>query len=364
MPFDVRFRRRLRWARLRRWEFWPWPLFYAPVVLYWLYLSVRARSLTFFTAANPGMTNGGFVAYSKWAVLQHFPTHLRPRTFAFRADRFSADELLVQMSRRDFSFPIVLKPDVGERGEGVARVGDVAALRTYLDRLGGATHTLLMQSFVDLPLEFGVMYHRTPGATRGHVTSVVRKETLHVRGDGRRTLGELVRNHPRAWLYHDLFRRAHRERWDEVPTTGARWPLGDLGNHCRGATFFDAGALISPELEGSFDRISGDVPGFHFGRYDVMAASEAALCAGQVQVLELNGANSEPAHIYDPDMPLLSAYRHLFGHWRRLYHIARANHRRGIPYVPALLLVRRLRAHFRGERPATPSEAAPAVRSA
>ena len=42
----------------------------SPVVLYILYLAIRHRSLTLFTAANPAIPGGGFVGESKGAILQ------------------------------------------------------------------------------------------------------------------------------------------------------------------------------------------------------------------------------------------------------------------------------------------------------
>src|SRR5207244_1853186 len=55
-----------RWTH---WEFWPAWLFYIPVALYYFWLSVRSRSLSLPTAANPGMATGGFVGESKFEIL-------------------------------------------------------------------------------------------------------------------------------------------------------------------------------------------------------------------------------------------------------------------------------------------------------
>ena len=58
------------------------------------------------------------------------------------------------------------------------------------------------------------------------------------------------------------------------------------------------------------------------------------LYTGQnIKIMELNGANSEPAHIYDPKMPILKAYRFLFNHWSNLYQISVRNHENGINYI-------------------------------
>jgi len=58
-----------RWRRLRHWEFWPLWVVQLPIVAWVLLLGLRHRSLTLFTAANPGIPDGGFVGESKAAIL-------------------------------------------------------------------------------------------------------------------------------------------------------------------------------------------------------------------------------------------------------------------------------------------------------
>src|SRR5690242_10095678 len=58
------------WLRLTRWEFWPPWAFYPPLFVYLGYLSARYRSLTLFTASNPGILASGFVGESKSAILE------------------------------------------------------------------------------------------------------------------------------------------------------------------------------------------------------------------------------------------------------------------------------------------------------
>jgi len=55
--------------KLFHWEFWPFGILQGPVFLYWLWLSVRARSLLFFSASNPGILSGGMLGESKSEVL-------------------------------------------------------------------------------------------------------------------------------------------------------------------------------------------------------------------------------------------------------------------------------------------------------
>src|SRR5205809_512891 len=60
-----------RVRRILRWEFWPPYIFYAPVVAYIVYLGIRFRSWTLFTAANPDIPGGGFIGESKHDILEH-----------------------------------------------------------------------------------------------------------------------------------------------------------------------------------------------------------------------------------------------------------------------------------------------------
>ena len=56
------------WRRWTMWEFWPQWLFYPPVLLYGIALALRHRSATLFTAANPGIPDGGVIGESKWDI--------------------------------------------------------------------------------------------------------------------------------------------------------------------------------------------------------------------------------------------------------------------------------------------------------
>ena len=102
-------RRRLLGFVLRkvRWEFWPLWAAYLPVVPYILYLGLKHRSLTLFTAANPGIPAGGLAGESKSEILNQL------------APSGAVAKYRVVQGPVATEFPVVLKPDVGERGSGV-----------------------------------------------------------------------------------------------------------------------------------------------------------------------------------------------------------------------------------------------------
>ena len=97
-----------------------------------------------------------------------------------------------------------------------------------------------------------------------------------------------------------------------------------------------------------FDHIGKSIPDYYYGRFDLKVPSLDDLYQGKnIRIMELNGVNSEPAHIYDPDMRIGPAYRALFRQARIIQQIAVYNHRqRGVAYAPFWQMFRDLRAHL------------------
>ena len=92
-----------RWTH---WEFWPAWLFYIPVVLYYFWLSVRYRSLSLPTAANPGMATGGFVGESKFEILdQLHATSPDSVAEAFLLDGWTTTDRLLSLTDSPANMP-------------------------------------------------------------------------------------------------------------------------------------------------------------------------------------------------------------------------------------------------------------------
>src|SRR5581483_1817313 len=176
-------RRLLGWIRRRtRWEFWPPWLAYIPVVSYIVYLGIKHRSLTLFTAANPGIPSGGFVGESKSAILSRL---MRVPEWTTAAHPEAVYDF---MSRRELSYPVVLKPDVGERGSRVVIAHQAADVLAYFETAAPKT---IVQKYV-AGMEFGVFYHRHPAEPEGRIFSITEKHLPAVVGDGASTIRELV----------------------------------------------------------------------------------------------------------------------------------------------------------------------------
>jgi membrane protein DedA with SNARE-associated domain len=319
-----------RMSRLARWEFWPAWLFYAPVAVWVGILAIRHRSLTILTACNPGIADGGVVGESKFAILQMLPGDAAIPAVRLSRQESSSDlrSVLALMRQRRWSFPIVVKPDVGQRGAGVRLIGDVPQLDDYLARSAG---DLLLQRYHPGPYEAGIFYYRFPGERHGRIFSITDKQFPVVVGDGCSTLAQLVAAHPRYRLQAALFLRRHREQRDRVLREGERFQLAFAGNHAQGTTFRDGRHLLTPALERRVDDISRRIPGFFIGRFDVRYSSVERFMAGEdLAIVEMNGATAESTNIYDPDTSLIDAYRTLFRQWSLVFAIGAANKRRGI----------------------------------
>ena len=313
-------RRLVGWFRRRtRWEFWPPWLAYIPVVPYILFLGIKHRCLTLFTAANPGIPFGGFVGESKSAILSQLARVPEWTTVT------DADEVCEFMNRNALSYPVVLKPDVGERGSGVVIARTAADVAAYFDCAAPKT---IVQKYI-AGVEFGVFYYRYPGEAEGRILSITKKDFPAVVGDASHTIRELVLRDERAVCLADVYLSRLKRSAEDVPRAGESVTLAELGSHCRGAIFLNGANLDTPALRSAIDAIARNFPGFYFGRFDIRSESVDAFERGEFEILELNGVTAEATHIYDPSVSLLAAYRVLFRQWRIAFEIGAANRQLG-----------------------------------
>ncbi|VTR92915.1 atp-grasp domain protein : SNARE-like domain protein OS=Leptospira vanthielii serovar Holland str. Waz Holland = ATCC 700522 GN=LEP1GSC199_2322 PE=4 SV=1 [Gemmata massiliana] len=346
----ARARFQARVSRLWRWEFWPAWVFYLPLVPWYLVLSLRYRGFTVWTAANPGIPAGGIVGESKAEILTKLPAQwVVPTLFAPPGEHSDRLQLVREALRaRGWDFPLVLKPDAGQRGAGVKKIHDMTDVEKYLRSNPGA---VLVQPFHAGPFEAGVFYYRLPGEARGAIFSVTDKVFPVVTGNGHSTLEQLVWAHPRYRMQATTFLTRHDTDKDRVLGLGEEFPLALAGNHCQGTLFRDGAHLVTPELVAVFDKITKSFDGFFIGRFDVRYSDPAEFRSGRgFAVVELNGATSESTNLYDPSWPLWWAYCVLFRQWELLFRIGAANRSRGHQPVGPRELLNLLRTHYRERR--------------
>lgn len=327
-------------ARMRRWEFWPSWLYYGPIVLWILWLGIKHRNPTVFTAANPAMEAGGMVGERKHQALQPLQDNAPDLAARFV---LVGQQALGQRIEQVLAFaehnawPVVLKPDVGQRGRGVHIARDRQQVAAYLERFDG---DVIAQRYI-AGEEYGVFVARMPGQQQVRILSIVHKTFPQVCGDGLHSLGELIVADARARLIASLLFARWAAELVRVPQAGEVVQLVEIGAHCRGSLFLDARELASPALQTTLQRLLDAVPGYAFGRMDLRVPSSAHFQRGEgLQVLELNGVSAESAHIYHPGTPLVEGYRAMLEQWSLAFEIGAAYARMGVPVTSARELLR------------------------
>ena len=319
-----------RITRLLHWEFWPFWAIYLPMLPWWLLETFRCRSVGFFAAANPGIPYGGLMGESKKDIHAVLPAHLYPPTLHFDPGTDPADAVR-QINISGMDFPLIGKPDMGGKGRGVKRLHTTEDLHQYAS---GAVMPYHVQPFVPFDKEVGIFYHRFPGNDQGEVTGVVGKEFMTVTGDGRSGIGQLLAADRRGAIYVNMLRKSLGKSFDDVLATGEVRQVAFIGNHARGARFIDLSDRISSDLNRRMDELALQIPGFYFGRFDIRYQDWDSFLRGEhFCVIEVNGAGSEPTHMYDPAHGISFAWREIRRHWEIMGKISRANHTNGHAYL-------------------------------
>ncbi len=313
-----------------KYEFWPFWLFYGPLTPWYIYKIVTAGAPAYFCTTNPGIKWGGFINYSKINILNQIDSKFKPKTLFFN----EINEYLIPLN-----FPFIAKPDEGERGIGVELIRDETDWHNYL---AVQNKNLIIQEFNQFPLEFGAFYVRLPKEKKGKLISMTGKNFLQFTGDGKSTFSELIDKNIRAIFRKKYLIERYKEQLNEILPKGDTVLIEPIGNHNRGTVFLDASHLISKALEKQIDQIAQSIEGFYYGRFDIKAKSIEDLQNGNFVILEVNGANSEATHIYDPKHNLFFAYKEVLRHLNYQHKIAIQNHQLGHHYIKWPLLAKEL----------------------
>jgi len=315
--------------RLSNWELWPFALIYFPISFVWVWYIIRSRAIWFFTPSNPTIAFGGFEGEGKKEMYDQLPPHTIPKTIYVMHD-LSFEEVKTKLEYAGFQYPFIVKPDVGMKGILFRKIDTEDQLKKYHERI---PVEYIVQDLIELPVEVSVFYYRHPTQQKGIVSGFINKELLHVVGDGKLTLKELVEQHPRAKHRFEEMQHRHGHRFDRVIEQDHIFYLSYAGNHNRGAQFTNLHNEIDEQLHNVFDELSHYSKHFYYGRYDIKTTSIDDLKAGKsLMILEYNGCGAEPNHIYDCNMKLVDAYKEILKHWKALYEISKYNNRNGYPY--------------------------------
>lgn len=335
--FTYRGRRLLygKLQRLIRWEFWSPFVLYTPIVIYALFLWIKFKKITIVTAANPGIAEGGFIHESKSEILDGIKSRENIAKYCLLKQSNSESEkletALIFIKENSLSFPIVIKPDKGERGTGVEIIKGKKELKI---KISSSSEDVILQEFIEGE-EFGIFYYRYPNRKEGDIFSVTKKEKIFIIGDGTHTLEQLILRDSRAVCMAEIHFEKHTHDLFKIPEEGEKVQLVELGTHSKGSLFLDGGNLITKNLKDSLNKISTSFEGFYFGRYDIIAPTEQDLINGEnLKVLEVNGVTSESTNIYDPEHNFLFALKTLMKQWKIAFEIGALNYKNGTKIPP------------------------------
>ena len=321
-----------KWTRYEFWSFW---LFYGPLTPWYIYKIFRAGAPAYFCAANPGIKWGGFMNYPKIDLLNQIEEKYKPKTVFF--EEFTSQKI-------PFDFPFIAKPNIGERGIGVELIRNKTDWETYILQ---NNRELILQEYFNSKFEFGVFYVRLPNEKNGKIISITTKEFLTFTGDGKSTFRELINQNLRAFYRKDYLFERYKTDLSLILANGEQKLIEPIGNHSRGTIFLDGSHLKTIQLEKTIDKIAKNIDGFFYGRIDLKAKSLEDFQNGNFVILEINGANSEATHIYDPSHNLLKAYKEVLKHLNYQHKIAIQNNKNGIKWTDWRLLAKEIMARYK-----------------
>jgi hypothetical protein len=320
-----------RYSLLERMPKW---LICVPLVLQWLWLSLRHGSFTLPSAANPHITSGGLVGEGK---IEYF-SGMGPLARSFTADWCAVHNngvvpeaaLLKTLQHASLAFPVVAKPNLGLCGYGVRHLADMAALKAYLAAFPQG-ETVVLQHYLPQEGEAGIFYARDPSTGAGRIIGLALRYFPRVTGDGLRTVAELIAADPRARRMAGSPRHQCPIVPTLIPAVGEEIRLATIGSTRVGGLYRNGASHITLQLTRVIDAVARDMPDFHFGRFDVRFDSLHELAAGRgFSIMEINGAGSEAIEAWDPEIGLLEGFGMIFAKQRLLFDIGAAQRRAGV----------------------------------
>ncbi|MCH9780257.1 MAG: ATP-grasp domain-containing protein [Alphaproteobacteria bacterium] len=317
-------------------EFLP-KAFYYPVIAHWILLGLWRRNWDDAFHLNSALPFGGLVGEDKWQVgtlmakelASHVPLTVRVTMLPFEntmaIDTASVEQ---QLAVHNMTYPMVVKPLRGCRGQGVGVLHDAAAMRRHVNKYLDPHDQVLFQQLVPWAGEAGVGFVKN---TQGEidVISLTFKVQPFLVGDGVSSLGTLIRRHPRFGKLQHLYLPRHQSQSELIIPKGETYRLAFVGSHSGGGFFVDGNAYIDDALTRRVQAIIDAIDGIVAGRFDIRFRDWQDFLDGKdFALIELNGLGGEMTHVWDPRHTVFTAWRAWFDFNRRVFALARHEHAR------------------------------------
>ncbi len=305
--------------RIYHYEFWPFWLFYIPAFFYYFFLAIRAKRWVYFSTLNNSMNFGGAFLSSKNNYLKEIPIKWVPTTI-FVPPQENFNKTQKKLREKKITFPLIVKPDMGERGKNVALLSTPKELEDYLKK---ANQPSLIQEYISYPIELGILFYWNT-KKRPVISSIGVKTFCEIEGNGNDTLKQLVSKNHRISKRKEFLSRKFKKDWHRKISSGEKILIEPIGNHNLGTTFCDGRKNYSKEMLLWVANCVKNIPGFDYRRLDIKIKDWSAFKNNDgIKIIEINGINSEPIHIYDPNYNLWKAYRDIFQHMNIIYKLSK-----------------------------------------
>ena len=308
------------------WNFCPWPVQFLPVITKFF------RNWGKINAVNPALSGfSGLMGMSKIEMNKRLAEKFRPRNLFFKTLPKSR-EILEQKFMEKYgelpNYPVILKPNVGERASGVNFVR-ADQIDEFLAGNQDLTE-IIFEEFIETELEFGLSWIRNPHTEELEILSLVQKKTPRILGDGQKTLRELI-------LEKCAELNLDKSREKKIL---AGFSAEDLSEKVVGeknivrtasvsyGTSFQKINLSSAEEENLIKLIPQlleNFAGIFAGRFDLKANNLDELLQGKCKILEMNGVGGTPLEIYDNALSIPERYEVLFNYFSKVLEIADQN---------------------------------------
>jgi len=317
-------------------------MFYIPMLPVYIGCVLYTRKLLYFTAANPAIEMGGFFGEKKDEILALISDKFKPKSILISKLRSKMVEELLRST--GINYPVIAKPNVGERGYNVKLINMPSGLDKYITE--SEDESIIIQEYANQELELGILFQKHPETGEVNIRSITEKKFLKVTGNGTSTVEELLLNDKRGRLYLNYVKTAIPKAIKKVPDKNEPFVVHRIGNHAKGTRFINANKHISRILENGVAQIVKDIEGVYYARLDLKVDSYVKLeQALSCSVFEMNGVSSEAGHIYD-----LPSYFHatkdITKEWIAIAHICRMNIKKGVQTTPLRLFLTQVFDHF------------------
>ena len=274
------------------------------------------------------MNFGGAFLSSKNKALQNIPKEWVPKTLLVNPEE-DFSRIKKGLQKEKIKFPLIVKPDMGERGKGVEIIPELSDLENHI--AGLPKEPYLIQEYIEYPLELGILFYWDLEG-KPQISSIGSKSFCHVIGNGKDPFKALVKKNPRLATRIPLLEKRFKKEWETILPKDKHLLIEPIGNHNRGTTFLDGRNYYSKELLDWTANCARQIPGFDYGRFDLKIKDKNAFKRKKnIKIMEVNGVNSEPIHIYDPNYSIWNAYRDIFFQMKIIFDLSQKRLKKEYP---------------------------------